>query len=44
MDPFEAEIYLLESIPSRYDEHFKIAMQVVIVGIKFFCNLFTNFS
>ncbi len=44
MEPVEAEIYLLESIPSRNDEHFKMTVQVVFVRIKFFCNLFTNFS
>ncbi len=44
MDPVEEEIYLLESFPSRNDEHFKMTVQVVFVRIKFFCNLFTNFS
>ncbi len=44
MGTFKAEIYLFESFPSRNDEHFKMTLQVVFVRIKFFCNLFTNFS
>ncbi len=44
MGTFKAEIYLLEPIPSRNDEHFKMTVQIIFVKIEFFCNLFTNFS